>query len=420
MQRYSRIAIFLHWTIAAAIAFQIAVGWGLEDLGKRGFNLFQLHKSIGIAILLLSLARIVQRYTRPRPAAVEGGLTGAIATLVHGGLYFFMIAAPLTGWAIVSTTKVKVPTLLFWTIPWPHLPLPQGVNKVADVSHSVLPWIGIALLALHVAGALRHHMLLRDGLIWRMVPGRSAAVMALLLALVPVGFLLGELALPLMSSGNRPAVADAPAPQPENAAVETGARETNAAAPAIAAAPKEATAGSGTAAETEKPQGPPPRWTIQPGGQLGFSLGNGGDRIDGHFGKWTGAIAMDPDHPESATIRLEVDLATATVGDPTQDGMLAGDEFFATAAHPKAVYTSAKVERTGPDSYRARGTLSLKGVSAPQSIRFTLSGTGLRRKVQGSATIARKTFGVGNGDSAADLDAMVAVNFAFSAKGKAG
>lgn len=72
MQRYSRLAIFLHWAIAALLAFQIAVGWALEDLGARGFALFQWHKSIGISILLLTFARIAIRYWKPRPAPVEG------------------------------------------------------------------------------------------------------------------------------------------------------------------------------------------------------------------------------------------------------------------------------------------------------------------------------------------------------------
>ena len=77
MRRYSLIAIFLHWTIAALLAFQIAVGSALEDLGAGGFALFQLHKSIGITILALTVARVVVRYTRPRPPPVEGGWQGA-------------------------------------------------------------------------------------------------------------------------------------------------------------------------------------------------------------------------------------------------------------------------------------------------------------------------------------------------------
>ena len=172
-QRYSIAAIILHWAIAALLAFQIAVGWALEDLGARGFNLFQLHKSVGITILALTLLRIAVRYWKPRPPAKEGGWQGSLASAVHFGLYAFMLAAPLTGWALVSTAKVKVPTLIFGVIPLPHLPVPAGAHELAEGSHGVIAWIGIALFLLHVAGALRHHLLLRDGLLWRMVPGRS-------------------------------------------------------------------------------------------------------------------------------------------------------------------------------------------------------------------------------------------------------
>jgi len=173
MQRYSRLAIFLHWAIAALLAFQIAVGWALEDLGARGFALFQWHKSIGISILLLTFARIAIRYWKPRPAPVEGGWQGALAKAVHAGLYLFMLGAPLTGWALVSTAKVKVPTLIFGIVPLPHLPLPMSTHELAEGGHGLIAWLGIALFALHVAGALRHHVLMRDGLLWRMMPARS-------------------------------------------------------------------------------------------------------------------------------------------------------------------------------------------------------------------------------------------------------
>jgi polyisoprenoid-binding protein YceI len=96
--------------------------------------------------------------------------------------------------------------------------------------------------------------------------------------------------------------------------------------------------------------------------------------------------------------------------------MLAGDEFFGVAAHPRAVFTAKGAERTGANSYRAAGTLSLKGATKAQSIRFTLSGNGNTRKVTGSASIARASFGVGNGESSTALDPKVAVNFAFDAK----
>lgn len=414
MQRYSRIAIFLHWAIAALLAFQISVGWALEDLGARGFALFQLHKSIGMTILALTLARIAIRYWKPRPAPVEGGWQGALAKAVHGGLYFFMIGAPLTGWALVSTAKVKVPTLIFAVVPLPHLPLPMGAHALAEGGHSLLAWIGVALFALHVAGALRHHFLMGDGLLWRMMPVRSPLFLVALPALILVAFGLGRMILPAPApKAVAAAAALAPVEEAEIPANVAVAAENAARANTDdAAGPAEAD----NAMAAEEPAGPPPSWAVQPGGTIGFAVGNGDETIGGSFAKWTAKIVMDPDHPESATIRVEIDLASASVGDSYKDGMLAGDEFFGVAAHPRAVFTAKGAEKTGANSYRAAGTLSLKGATKAQSIRFTLSGNGKTRKVAGSASIARASFGVGNGESGTALDPKVAVNFAFDAK----
>jgi cytochrome b561/polyisoprenoid-binding protein YceI len=407
-QRYSLAAITLHWLIAALLAFQISVGWALEDLGAHGFALFQLHKSVGISILALTLLRIGIRYWKPRPAKLEGGWQGALANAVHFGLYVFMIGAPLTGWALVSTARVKVPTLIFGVVPLPHLPLPQGANDPAMAAHGALAWVGIALLALHVAGALRHHLLIKDGLLWRMMPARSTALLFGLPALILVGLVAGKAVLPPASAERKPAPTAPVAHDTEEAPAEAMANEgaANAAAPAANAA----------GAKVEEPVAPPPAWTAQPGGTIGFAVGNGGETISGRFAKWTARIVMDPDHPESADIKVAIDLASASVGDAYKDGMLTGDEFFAVAAHPTATFKAKGAEKTGPGSYRAAGTLSLKGVSKPQTIRFTLSGAGKNRKVSGSATVARAVFGVGTGESGAGLDAKVAVTFAFSAK----
>lgn len=409
-QRYSLAAITLHWAIAALLAFQIAVGWALGSLGARGFALFQLHKSIGITVLLLTLLRIGVRWWKPRPAKLEGGWQGALASGVHVGLYAFMLGAPLTGWALVSTAKVKVPTLFFGVIPLPHLPLPMASHGLAEGGHSLLAWIGIALVALHVAGALRHHVMMRDGLIWRMVPGRSTALLLGLPALILAGFLLGRAILP----GSAPIAPQAPAAnamEATDAPIANDAIDAAANASANAAAP----ATNETATATEEPVGPPPAWTVQPGGRIGFAVGNSGETISGSFAKWTAKIVMDPDHPESADIKVTIDMASASVGDAYKDGMLPGDEFFGSAAHPTATFVAKGAEKTGPNSYRANGTLTLKGVAKPQAIRFTLSGTGKSRKVTGSASIARLPFGVGNGESSTGLDPKVALTFGFSA-----
>lgn len=411
MQKYSRTAIVLHWAIAAALAFQLAVGWSLESLGAKGFALYQLHKSVGMLILALTLLRITTRLTKPRPAPTEGGWEGALAKVVHVGLYAFMLLAPLTGWALVSTAKIKVPTLLFGTIPLPHLPLSQAAHEIAENGHGLLGWIGVALFALHVAGAIRHHLLLRDGLIWRMVPGRSVALMTALIVLVPGAFVAGGLLARQAMSGTPPE--KAPAPVEEEAAPES-MTVANAIVP-----PADNAAVPDNSARPVEEAGPPPVWTVQPGGSIGFSVGNSGEKISGGFSRWTAKIAMDPDRPETADIRVDIDMSSASTGDPTQSEMLPSDEFLGVAAHPRATFTAKSATATGPNSYTARGTLSLKGATAPQTIRFTLKGSGLKRTVSGTATIARKTFDVGNGDSSGGLDASVAVSFRFDATGKA-
>ncbi len=113
-QRYSGGAILLHWLIALALAGQMALGFAMPK-DASGFELYQLHKSIGIAILVLSVLRLGWRWRMGgnRPPPSERGFTGWLASAVHVGFYVVMIALPLTGWALVSTAEIKVPTVLF-------------------------------------------------------------------------------------------------------------------------------------------------------------------------------------------------------------------------------------------------------------------------------------------------------------------
>jgi cytochrome b561/polyisoprenoid-binding protein YceI len=394
--RYSLGAIILHWLLALALAFQLSLGLGLDDLGPRGFALYQFHKSIGIAVLILSLLRLLWRLTHKPLPAKESGWQGAVAKTVHAALYLFMIGAPVTGWLMVSTDRVKVPTLLFGTVPWPHLPLPRSLNGFAHESHELLGWLGIALILLHVAGAVRHQWLLKDNIMGRMAPGRGTWLVLALL--VPAGWAFGLVMLG--NTGPAPVAKEAPAPAPL----------------ATSATPAPANEIAAVTTPTEAPT-TPPIWTVQPGGTLAFSVSNGADTVSGRFGKWRGDIAFDPEHPESAAITITVDLASASVGDATQDAMLAGTDFFDAAAHPRATYRVTSVRVTTPGHYAARGTLSLKDKVRPQTLAFRLTGRGLSRHVEGSATIDRNAFRIGAGDAAQNLAPEVTLSFSFDAKG---
>lgn len=178
--RYSTVAIILHWAIAALIAWNLVLGFEMHDAkGLAQFNLFQLHKSVGISVLLLSLARAGWRLTH-RPPALPAAMPAwekLLARAAHVGLYLIMIGMPLTGWVVVSTSPLNIPTLLFHTVPWPHLPLHDlptatkaSVNAGFGTVHMALAWGALALIALHIAGALKHMFLTRDGVIRHMLP----------------------------------------------------------------------------------------------------------------------------------------------------------------------------------------------------------------------------------------------------------
>ena len=422
-QRYSGGAILLHWLLALLLAGELALGFAMPR-DASGFELYQLHKSIGITILLLTFVRLGWRMTHKRPPKMEGGLNGFLASAVHVGFYVLMVGVPLTGWAIVSTSAISVPTMIFGVVPWPHLPLDGGMNHTFEEAHEILAKVGIGLFVLHVAGALRHHFLMRDSLLGRMAPGGAGAVtLGLMVAVIglwaAVYFGLGG------GAGHDHAEEEQaqettlpPDGSQTDGRVALAADET--AAEPVAEEEEEATAEEGATEAEPEPEatetaGPPPSWTIQPGGKLGFNVDNGGMALNGSFSRWSGTIAMDPEAPESARIAIEIDLASASLGDGTQDAMLKGPDFLGAGSSPTATWRSTSVRRVSGNRYTAEGTLTLKGASRPQRIAFTLGGSGARRSVTGTATIDRKAFNVGTGDAAASVASSVNVSFAFDA-----
>jgi cytochrome b561 len=182
-RRYSGVAMSLHWLIAALLVGNILLAWYFNTLtGLPKIPPVQIHKSIGITVLLLSLVRLGWRLAvppPPLPSSVEGW-----ARIAAGGVYVLfygvMIGMPLSGWALSSASAIIrfKPILLFGAIPWPtitylsHLPaapMKQAHDAFVAV-HGLLAKLAYALIVLHVAAALRHLVLLRDGVMGRMVP----------------------------------------------------------------------------------------------------------------------------------------------------------------------------------------------------------------------------------------------------------
>jgi cytochrome b561/polyisoprenoid-binding protein YceI len=424
--RYSTVAIVLHWLIAAAIVFQVILAWRMDGRTPQGFALVQLHKSVGITILLLSLLRLAWRLTHRPPPAPEGmaGWEKLLAKIAHVGLYVIMIGLPITGWIMVSASRIQVPTLLYGVIPWPHVPgvadlaapAKAAWRSFAGNGHEILAWATYVLVALHVAGALKHQLFSKDEpVLAHMAPGakpgawfdpRLIAIVLAALAVIGAGYAV------------RPAPpASKPLPPSPPAVEEAVPAEVAAAAPAVETA---AEAAETAPAAAEPAQAEPSVWKVASGSTLAFATSWSGSSIEGRFDRWSADIVFEPEALDRSKVSVSIDLASAVSGDEQRDESMRGEDWFDTARHAKATFTATRFEKTGENRYVAHGQLSLRGVSKPVRLPFTLKIEGDKARVSGVTTLDRTAFGVGQGEwtSTDQIPAQVKVSINLTATRK--
>ena len=179
-KRYTRTAMLLHWVLAVAIIGTFAVGLYVGDLpfSLRKLQLINWHKWAGVTILVLSVARLLWRVThRPPglPAAIDLNMPAwqkAAYHATHHLLYLLFFTVPVAGW-LYSSAK-GFPVVWFGVLRLPDLVAKN--DELAKLLWTVHEWSAFALIglvALHVAAALKHHFVDRDGLLERMLPGRG-------------------------------------------------------------------------------------------------------------------------------------------------------------------------------------------------------------------------------------------------------
>jgi len=177
--RYSAVAIALHWVLALAIltAFGVGLYVGGLPFSPEKLKLINWHKWAGVSILFLSVLRLVWRIThRPPelPAAVRQNMPGWQMAAFHGThhlMYLLFFVVPLAGWAYSSAKGF--PIVWFGVLPLPDLlPKDEAMAHLFHEVHELSAFGLIGLVALHVAAALKHQFIDRDGLLNRMRPGR--------------------------------------------------------------------------------------------------------------------------------------------------------------------------------------------------------------------------------------------------------
>jgi cytochrome b561/polyisoprenoid-binding protein YceI len=343
---YPAFSKLFHWLTAALVIALIGLGLYMTGApltlaGK--FLLYQLHKSLGVTVLLLTLMRIPARLiwrAPPMPASMPAWERGAAGS-AHAMLYALLLAMALSGWAIVSVAAFPPQTVLFGTIPWPHIPFlasltPQDKKTLEPLfkeTHELLGWTLTAILTLHIAAGLRHWLLLKDGVMSRMLPRVFRSIAVIVCA---GGFLV--------------------------------------------------LAGTAHAFEWEV--------DVKKSG-IGFETSAGGEPVKGWFGRFKADVNFDEEAPAEAEFTVRVQTGSAMTGNNDGDSALKSPEFFAIQRFPEAVFHAKGARKIGPHAYITTGDLTIKGVTKQVAFPFTLTVENGSGVAAGSFTIDRSEFGVG-------------------------
>lgn len=365
-QRYSLFAILLHWITVALLVSIATIGWYMSDLpdGARGQeSLFQLHKSLGISVLFLTIARITWRLMNP-PPPLPSDLSNwekLLASSVHVGFYVLLFVIPLSGWVYVSTaTDFQIPTVLFGLISWPHLPFSansnvETINAVAESAHSALVWATIVLLVLHVAGAVKHQISGEDGVLHRMLSANSAPILMRRVAIAVAVPLVLFVSIALCSNT---ASRDNQSLQ-DHTLLNTG------------------------------------NWVVDyDQSKIGFSGVHDGSDFSGSFENWSANVLFDEDDLDRSKAVVQILSSSAQTGTRLYDDSLVSSEWFDTANYSTILVTVDEIEKID-DTYTSLATLNLKDTEISVPFTFVLSFDDSHAKMTGQAILNRDSLNLG-------------------------
>ena len=370
--RYTTVAIALHWVMAALILFMIWLGWNMDENEAR----FQLHKSIGITLLIVTVARILWRWLNPPPPLPDDlkSWERTSSHAVHMGFYALMVLVPLGGWLLVSISPFQVSTVLYGVVSWPHLPFTEGVESEAlygvieNIHSKAGGWGFIVLLLLHVGGAVKHEVMAEAGVLKRMLPGLFGAT-------------------------------DAPAAARGYATAFGAALVLFM---AIAAVPMLGRAGSAPA-DMSVSGSIASNWTVDHAvSEIRFSGMHDGNAFSGVFETWSSEIQFDPANLAGARVITTVDMTSAKAGKKLYDDSLRGPEWFDINTHPTARVELSGFRKTA-DGFEADAALTLKDTTVTVPLAFTLEMAGPVATLNATTTLSRRALDLGQGsDPGAD------------------
>jgi cytochrome b561/polyisoprenoid-binding protein YceI len=370
---YGLIARAFHWSIAVLILGLIPVGLfmtGMENSPVK-FQVYALHKSFGLLVFFLGLGRLLWRFLSPPPDDLEShkGWERALAGAAHFWLYVCVIGMPLSGWMMSSAGEFPVP---FFGIQMPAiLDKDENLLHLFGQVHEILAWTLLVVLGLHMAGALKHHVLDRDETLSRMAFGLKGMGFPVLVVVV-AGAVYGVSAM-LIAKGFM------------NPGAETAQENTVAQVPA-AALP-----------DTANLQ--PGEWAIvKERSSVTFTATMYGAPFTGTFKDFSGSILFNPDDLAAAKASIVFNMKDVVTGDADRDSNIGGEAWFDSASFPEARFETMTFEKAEGNNYVAVGNLTIREKTMPVALPFTLDITENTASAKGTVTLNRLNFGIGTGE----------------------
>lgn len=176
--RYPPTVIVLHWTIAAAVVGLMALGWWMQVIPKNPVgpraDAYNLHKSIGLTVLLLMVVRLAWRASHRPPQLPPLPLWQARAAgAVHALLYVLMFVDAMSGY--LGSAVSGFPVKFFGLVLPAWAAANVGLKDACSVVHVVSSWALVTAIGVHIMATFHHQWVLHDGLLWRMWPWGDGA-----------------------------------------------------------------------------------------------------------------------------------------------------------------------------------------------------------------------------------------------------
>ncbi len=387
--RYGRVAMAFHWLTVALIFTLLPLGlianrlpYATSAALAQKAWLFSLHKTLGVSVLAVAILRILWALHAPRPAPLhprrrfETALAGAVRWL----LYISIVAVPLSGWLEHAATSGFAP--IWWPFgqSLPLVPKSEPLAALFSGWHRTFTKLLLAVVILHIVGALKHLWIDHDQTLARMwpralkvsipipaAPARAShapalGAIGLYIAAIVLSTVLGQKAPP------------ATATTPANATPQPGVPS----APTPAASARQNV------------------WQVVDG-SLKIGVKQFGSAVAGEFSDWHATITFNPDFvlddPEARQGHATVDVAIDSLHLGSVTAQALGYDFFDAAHFPTARFSADIMPAN--DGYEAGGTLTIKGITKPLKLPFSLAIKGDIATMHAKIALDRRAFHIG-------------------------